>query len=116
MKTLEALTERWLSDAETLERYREGAGSVARLHATELQEAIREGQDELLTLDQAAKMSGYSKRQLHHLLANESIPQAGRKGSPRIRVGDLPSKPKKPDVPTSITRIDRQVAAILGKS
>ncbi len=54
---------------------------------------MRDGQDELLTLAQAASESGYSERRLREMIDEDSLPNAGRKGAPRIRRADLPRKP-----------------------
>ena len=58
----------------------------------ELEEAVRQAEDETLTLDQASVESGYSKRRLRELVASGEICNAGKKGAPRIRRVDLPRK------------------------
>jgi len=70
----------------------ERTAHVCRLHAAELEEAIRTAEDEALTLTHAARESGYSSDHLRHLVADGTIPNAGEKGRPRIRRGDLPMK------------------------
>jgi len=102
MRTLESLAQTWLEEAETLERYRDERGAeLCRLHARELQEAMRNGLDEVYTLSKAAELSGYSEDHLRHLVADGTIPNAGRKGAPRIRRADLPVKPgqTRPEAP-----------------
>ena len=117
MRALEALAERWELEAETLEHYREGAGAVARLHAAELKEALRESAGETLTIPEAALESGYSESRLRHLIGEGRLHNAGEKGRPRVFRGDIPSKPKPPDAtPLQLTRFDSEVAAVLGKS
>ena len=59
----------------------------------DLQELLRSEQDRLLTLAQAAERSGYTVDHVGRLLRRGQLRNAGRKGSPRIRAGDLPSKP-----------------------
>jgi hypothetical protein len=49
--------------------------------------------DELVTLAQAAYMGGYSVDHLQRLVASGKIPNAGRRGSPRIRRRDVPVRP-----------------------
>ena len=94
MNVLQALRETWLSEAETLERYRDERGAhLCRLHAQELEEAERTAGEELLTLAQASEVSGYSQDHLRHLITAGTIPNAGEKGRPRIRRADLPMKP-----------------------
>lgn len=93
MKLLRSLADRWRTEAETLARYGDDRGAiVARLHADQLEEAAAEIAAETLTLSEAAAESGYSERRLRELLTSGEIPQAGRKGAPRIRRGDLPKK------------------------
>lgn len=77
---------------------RDSFGDEARARALEwaaslLEGAIREHADELLTLAQAALRSGYSSEHLARLLREGRLPNAGRRGSPRIRAGDLPVRP-----------------------
>jgi hypothetical protein len=95
VERLTALAAGWRAEADTVtQRY--GDDRLARLFrmvAAELEEAIRATQDELLTLDEAAAVSGYTESHLRHLVAAKTIPNAGRKGAPRIRRGDLPIKP-----------------------
>ncbi|HKG95620.1 MAG TPA: hypothetical protein VKA84_27165 [Gemmatimonadaceae bacterium] len=51
--------------------------------------AIREGADERLSLSEAALRSGYSAEHLARLIREGRLPNAGRRGSPRLRAGDL---------------------------
>ncbi len=93
--TLSELATRWRSDAELLERYGDERGARAcRMHADELERAVRDAQSETLTLAEAATESGYSTDRLRHMVADGIIPNAGEKRSPRIRRGDLPVKKK----------------------
>ncbi len=96
MQPLELLASRWLSDAAVLEAALDERGaSLFRLHASELQAAIRSAEDEELTLGDAAKVSGYSQRRLRELIAEGAIDNVGAKGRPRVRRGNLPRKPTK---------------------
>ena len=89
------LADQWEADAEKLREYdQESAAKVAELHASQLREALRAAGDESLTLAEAAAESGYSKRRLREFVHQGSVPNAGRKGAPRIRRGDLPRKAK----------------------
>jgi hypothetical protein len=54
--------------------------------------AMQESEAEVLTLDEAATASGYSADHLRKCVAAGAIPNAGDKGRPRIRRGDLPRK------------------------
>ena len=98
MKALYELAERWELEAETLERYRDERGAAAaRLHATELREAVRSDADELLSPPEAEAASGYSRRRLRELEAEGKLENCGKKGAPRYRRGDLPAKPRSDD-------------------
>jgi hypothetical protein len=87
------LAARWRLDAETFDRYGDAQlAKVARTHADDLEAALRSVADDALDLSAAARESGLSVDRLRHKVAAGEIPNAGRKGSPRIRRGDLPSK------------------------
>lgn len=60
--------------------------------ASLLECAIRKHADERLTLAEAALRSGYSSDHLARLVRDGRVPNAGRRGSPRIRAGDLPAR------------------------
>jgi hypothetical protein len=73
-------------------------GDEARARALEwaaslMERAMRDRADERLTLAQAALRSGYSAEHLARLVREGRLPNAGRRGSPRIRAGDLPVRP-----------------------
>lgn len=79
-------------------KLRDSFGDEARARALEwaaslLEDAIREHADERLTLAQAALRSGYSSEHLARLVRDGRLPNAGRRGSRRIRAGDLPVRP-----------------------
>ena len=54
----------------------------------------RAAADEVLTLDEAARASGYSADHLRHLVSAGDVPNAGRKHAPRVRRADLPERRK----------------------
>jgi hypothetical protein len=57
-------------------------------------DAVIRGQaDELLTLTEAARESGYSADHLRLLIRQAKIPNAGRRRAPRVRRRDIPRKP-----------------------
>lgn len=89
------LPDEWRARAEQMRRWGAGAevAHVWELAAEELASAIREAGDEPLTLDEAARESGYSKRRLREMVAEGRVPNAGRKNAPRIRRADLPRRP-----------------------
>lgn len=74
---------------------RESFGDEARARALEwaalrVERAIREQADEPLTLAQAAARSGYSASHISRLIRDGKLPNLGRRGTPRVRAGDLP--------------------------
>ncbi len=88
------LADRWSAEAMSLERWGDDRGAtILRRCATELEAATRSHDDEELTITAASAASGYSQDHLRALVATGEIPNAGRKGSPRIRRKDLPRKP-----------------------
>ena len=50
------------------------------------------GDNQTLTLTEAASCSGYSREHLGRLMRAGKIPNAGRPNAPRIRASDLPRK------------------------
>ena len=68
------------------------SSKLIRRLAVEVDEALRDDQDEALTLAEAALESSYSAEHLRKMVAAETIPNAGGKGRPRIRRGDVPLK------------------------
>jgi hypothetical protein len=89
------LAEKWRHEADHNERrgLKEFA-NFARSFADELETYEESHASELLTLDEAARESGYSKDHLALLRSQGRIPNAGKKGAPRIARRDLPRKPK----------------------
>ncbi len=54
--------------------------------------AVVSTHDEMLTLTEAARYSGYSREHLGRLVRDCKIPNAGRPNAPRIRLRHLPCK------------------------
>ncbi len=96
MNTVPGIAEllvKWEADAARMEDFADTRGAfLCRRFAAELSEVIRAQQDETLTLAEAALESGYSLDHLQHQIADGSLPNAGRKGAPRIRRGNLTIK------------------------
>ncbi len=77
---------------------RESFGDEARARALEwavrcMETALGGWKDDLLTLTEAARESGYSADHLGREIRAGRIPNAGRPHAPRIRRGELPRKP-----------------------
>ncbi len=93
--TLMDLADGWAIEAASLERWGDDRGAtILRQCATELNAAARAHDDEEFTITAASAASGYSCDHLRALVASGEIPNAGRKGAPRIRRADLPRKAK----------------------
>ena len=85
----------WRRRAIELRRYgAEAQATTLECAADDLDAALRRRDDELLTLSEAATESGYHAESLGRLVLDGKIPNAGRKGAPRIQRRDLPHKPK----------------------
>lgn len=93
MRLLEDFVSRWERRAEEYSRI--GVVAEAAKVVLELLSDFGATRDlaeaELLTLRQAAKQSGYSEDHIGRLVREGKIPNSGRRGAPRIRVGDVPS-------------------------
>ena len=93
MRSLSELVQRWRADAETLEEHGATAqASVCMKHAIELDIALQEQGNEILTLTQASHLSRYSVDHLRRRVADGTIPNAGQRNAPRIRRRDCPLK------------------------
>jgi hypothetical protein len=85
----------WRQRADYLHQF--GDPNSARLWllaAVELERALETFGAETLTLDAAAKVSGYSPDYIRKQIAAGALPNAGRKNAPRVRRGDLKAKPQ----------------------
>ena len=91
---LNALVTAWRKEAGQLrERYGlESLAQVCEAHATELAAAIGRHLAEQLSLKDASALSGYSTSHLRALIADGTLTNVGRKGSPRLLRGELPRK------------------------
>lgn len=98
--TVAQLPSVWRSQADALERFAPAAATAFRDAAVALEAALRSDADETLTLAEAALASGFSTDHLRHEIAAGRIPQAGKKGAPRVRRADLPKKSAQRTTPT----------------
>ena len=73
----------------------ETTAAICELHARQVDAAVAALDAEALTLVEAAAESGLSADHLGRLLRTGTIPNAGRKGAPRIRRADLPRSPRR---------------------
>jgi hypothetical protein len=96
-ETLSEILDRWTARQAEWARLRvqlDGAALAGDVVA-DLEKIARDEQADELTLTAAAAISGYSTEHLGRLLRAGTIPNAGRKHSPRIRRSDLPLRPKR---------------------
>lgn len=93
MLPAEELLSKWRDRAEELQPFAAAAAEAFRRAAQELEDALAEQRLAVLSLQEAAAESGYSVDHLSREIREGRIPNAGRKGKPRIRRSDLPRKP-----------------------
>jgi hypothetical protein len=89
------LSEEWRARATMFRSY--GADAAAKTLeecARELELGFETWLDQPLTLDEAAAESGYSYSSLQKRVSNQELPNAGDKGTPRVRRRHLPYKPR----------------------
>ena len=102
------LVAEWRAEAEYDRRrgYECGARMLEH-YAEELERRVLNVGMDVLTLEQAVEISGYSYSHLQDLVASGAIPNVGKKGSPRVLRKDLPRKPSPPltDGPQLVDRV-----------
>lgn len=87
------LVKHWRTVGATLRRYgAEEQASAIEQCADELERSSQKHDDAPLTLQEAAKFGGYSAEHLGRLVREGKVPNAGRKGAPRIARKDVPIK------------------------
>jgi len=91
-----SLVTHWRAQAAQYER--DGVTLSARMLtrcAEELEAALRESQDALVNVNEAARRSGYAPDTLSRMVRDGTLPNYGRKHAPRLRVADLPLRPSR---------------------
>lgn len=84
------LATRWRAAAAELRRYgADGEATALETCAAELEAEEREYLFETLTLEQAAEFAGCSYDTMSRRIRRGEIPNAGRKGKPRVRRSDI---------------------------
>ncbi len=81
------------------------ASALTRMIVSSLRDIRNLELTEELTLEEAARRSGYNAGHLGRLVRQGKLPNAGRPYAPRIRAGDLPKRAKNLARPT-IERYD----------
>src|SRR5579872_6104758 len=86
----------WRRQAEAYDRDGAiGQASVLKRVANELESSVREQAERVLTLREASLESGLSVDHLGRQVRLGRLVNAGRKGAPRVRAGDVPHKTPK---------------------
>ena len=91
---LEELRTKWRARRDEFARFQasvDGASLCDQLLA-DLEGALSQRRDEMLTLRAAADLSGYTVDHLARLIRQGKLPNAGRKHAPRVHRADLPHK------------------------
>jgi|SRR5580704_2149062 hypothetical protein len=100
--------------SELLDRWTARKNEYARVHATvdaakllaevlsDIEQVVALQANAVLTLETAAARSGYSKDHLARLIREGKIPNAGRRGAPRIRTVDLPARGQDTSLPVAV--------------
>jgi hypothetical protein len=90
---LMSLVSSWLTEAERFDAVGcEGHAKLARAYAQELEAWVEGLAEQVVTLQEASTLSGYSKDHLGRMTRDGKLVNRGQKGAPRIRRGDLPTK------------------------
>ncbi|MDP3769084.1 MAG: helix-turn-helix domain-containing protein [Dehalococcoidia bacterium] len=83
----------WRTLADTLRPFAAGVALAYERAADELDTALEAERGALLTLAEAARVSGYSADHLARLIRAGKLASVGDRHRPRVRRGDLPLKP-----------------------
>jgi hypothetical protein len=70
------------------------SATLTRSHADDLAAVLLTADEDVVNLTDGARLSGYSADHLGRLLREGHIENVGRRRAPRIRVRDLPRKPR----------------------
>lgn len=91
---LTELAEQWRDEhAPLLRSYGDERGAqICEYHAGQLEEALHERESQPLSVAEASALSGFSQSHLYHCIEDGTLPNAGRRGAPRIRRADVPKK------------------------
>ena len=108
------LATRWRTRGDELAPYASAATAAFHTAASELEEALRSAEDALRSPAEAEAESGYSRRRLRELSAEGKLKNYGRKGSPRYRCGDLPTRSKGRGDTSGGFDAESHVAGIIG--
>lgn len=107
---LEQLVAAWRAEAEQLrQRYSlDSLASLCEAHATDLRDVLALKGDQVLTLGDAVRETGYSSAYLRTLLQFGLLTNAGKRGSPRLFRSQLPVKESR-DTRTATSRRNNEL-------
>lgn len=117
---VEQLLQRWRQDATLLRQYKNHQQAEwLEDRAAEVEAALRERDAELVSLTDAARISGYTADHLGRQVRRGILKNYGRSNAPKVRRGDLPRKLTLPGThanPDLIGASRRQVAKAISTS
>ena len=115
MSALQELISQWRDEVGTLRRCgAEEAARTTETRASELEDALRASETEIVSLAEAALLSRYSPRRLRQLVAEGKLENVGETGAPRFRRGDVPLKPGPRTTPPGGFDPDAEARSITG--
>ena len=83
----------WRETARLLSNHEHRSTAIAyETCADALEAATQKSSEQPLTIKDASRLGGYSEDHLGRMVRERKIPNAGRKGAPRIRRADVPIK------------------------
>ena len=95
MRTLRDVIDRWAARRDEMRRLKASvdAATICEEFLIDLEQMLRASGETRLSLGEAAKMSGYSSDHIGRLVRLGKLRNVGRKGAPRVLLGDLPHRP-----------------------
>lgn len=87
------LITRWREQAAVLEPYAPAVAHALRECATETEAALRQEASELISLAEAALVSGYNVDSLGAMIRDGRLSNYGNKRRPKVKRSEIPKKP-----------------------
>jgi len=89
------LLQLWQQRADYLHQFGDpNSARLWRTAAVELERALTAFGEQMLTVTDAAQVTGYTPDYIRKQIAAGALPNAGRKNAPRVRRADLKTKPQ----------------------
>ena len=103
------LVDEWRASADAFREHAQVSVAIAYERcADRLEELLEDARSTPLTLKEASEFGGYSEDHLGRLVREGAIPNAGRKGAPRISRADVPIKAGSVAPAPSSAEVDRE--------